>query len=485
MEIKKLSAKLAVSLIFATTFLVISIVNGCSFGKAVPARGEGPTYTITMDAKNAPTASETYINVETDIRYSHFEYFDAKVSSGNHVELNASGYITNAIDSQITSILSVTAVFSTEGTLSLGISYYGATFTTVTLTSGLANDLSTELPYYLKLIAVDDLVTITSVTIVYSCAPYERPLNAGDNYYLGSYPQTKVTDIALITVLNTESGGDTGVPTDENDYAWTSYEYYIGVGDPAVPSNEVDFMWYQDVVSGADKYRGVYFTSYRPYQTDCLSSSETSYQDDNGYLISTRYWFKFEPILWDVLSVNETGGPLVLADKILDNCDYYHSLSTRTIDEANVYANNYKESNIRSWLNNDFYNQAFSAAEQESINTTIVDNSVASTGFDPNTYVCANTSDKLFLPSYVDVTNTNYGFSSTISPSTTRVRQATDYAKALGLNAVSGNSFWWLRSPDTLRSDYARRVRNDGNPSLCSLVNKTYLGVLPAFRINR
>jgi len=244
-------------------------------------------------------------------------------------------------------------------------------------------------------------------------------------------------------------------------------------------------MWYKDVTNGSDKYRGVYFTSYRPYSTSSSSSTSTSDQDDNGYSIGTRYWFKFEPISWDVLSVNETGGPLVMADKILDSRDYYYdSISARIIGGVWVYANNYKESNIRSWLNNDFYNQAFSTTEQSSINTTTVDNSVASTGYASNSYVCGNTNDKMFLLSYVEATNANYGLSTT----TSRIRQATDYAKALGVFASSGNSSsWWLRSPrNDYGSSYALDVGTDGSISSLSVsfVSYTNSGVLPAFRIN-
>lgn len=296
-------------------------------------------------------------------------------------------------------------------------------------------------------------------------------VDVGRIYYLGSYPQTKVTDSTLITTLNTAGGT---LPTSANSQTWTSYGFYIS------GSNTTNFMWYKDVTNGTEKYRGVYFTSYRPSPTITASSTAYSFQDDNGYLISTRYWFKYEPIAWDVLSVNETGGPLIMADKILDSRDYYHSSAPRNIGAPTVFANNYKESNIRSWLNSDFYNQAFSATEQSSISTTTVDNSVASTGSSPNIFACADTSDKLFLPSYVEATNATYGLSTT----TSRLRQATDYAKALGLyvSTTNGSSNWWLRSP-VVQGDIVRYVRSDGGTSTDYLYYPS-TGVLPAFRIN-
>jgi len=296
--------------------------------------------------------------------------------------------------------------------------------------------------------------------------------NINENPIFGSYPQTKVSNSALVDQLNAAAGT---LPTSANNQTWTSYQYYIS------GSNTTNFMWYKDITSGPDKYRGVYFTSYRPYSTSNSSSTINSFQDDNGYLISTRYWFKYEPIAWDVLSVDETGGPLVMADKILDSRDYYNSAASRTIGGTTVYANNYKESNIRTWLNDSFYNQAFSVTEQSFINTTTVDNSVTSTGYTTNTYACENTNDKIFLPSYVEATNAAYGLSTTAS----RIRQATDYAKALGVNVYTskGSSYWWLRSPNDYSGNGARYVSTDGSIDY-SLVRSTYLGVLPAFRIN-
>ncbi len=57
------------------------------------------------------------------VRYSSFEYYGVKASSGNHVELGPSGYLMNSTSSQITSISGVTAAFSTVGSLTLWATY--------------------------------------------------------------------------------------------------------------------------------------------------------------------------------------------------------------------------------------------------------------------------------------------------------------------------------------------------------------------------
>ena len=196
----------------------------------------------------------------------------------------------------------------------------------------------------------------------------------GDYILFGSYPQTKVTDASIISALG-----------EFDESTWTSYGYYI--------SGQVsDHMYYIDKEYNGEKYRGVYFTSYRPNSCGNSSSASNSYQDDNGYVTSTVYWFKYEPIKW--LIVEESNGKATLvADLILDSQQY---------DPAG--SNNYAESTIRAWLNESFYNTAFNELQQSIIQTIEVDNSAASTGYSSNQYACENTFDKIFLMSYVEAT---------------------------------------------------------------------------------
>lgn len=313
------------------------------------------------------------------------------------------------------------------------------------------------------------------VVVVTENTTYTAVFNG--KYFLGLYPQTEVIDPSLITTLNDSSGA---LPTSDNSQSWTSYNFYIS------SSNATNFMWYQDISVNEDIYRGVYFTSYRPFYIDIASSSDNSYQDDNGYLINTRYWFKFEPISWDLLSVDESSGPLLLSSKVIDSQEYYHSTLERTINEQIVYSNNYKESNIRAWLNNSFLNTAFTTSEQSLIKTTTVDNSANSTDSHSNQYATTNTNDKLFLPSYREVIDANYRFSTRTDSHISRVRSVTDYAKAMGVYAYLGNfSYWWLRSPSHYYAYNALLVYHDGSISQYYRVNRTHYGVVPSFRINQ
>jgi hypothetical protein len=243
---------------------------------------------------------------------------------------------------------------------------------------------------------------------------------------IGTYPQSKVTDATLLSTLNAASGT---LPTSTNSQAWTDYGYYIN-------GSVSSYMWYIDITNASDEYRGVYFTSYRPDNTNNPSSTIYSEQDDNGYTPSFVYWFKYEPITWRVLDV-QSNRAFLMADLVLDSQDYHYSRDERTIGGSTVYANNYEHSHIRSWLNDNFYNTAFTAEEKARIQTTTVDNSVASTGYSSNkniaSYVCANTSDKVFLLSYAEVTSATYGFTYGLSKTIARQLKPSAYAQSQGV----------------------------------------------------
>ena len=279
--------------------------------------------------------------------------------------------------------------------------------------------------------------------------PYVRD---GDTVYFGSYPQTRVTDTATTSALG---GFDSST--------WTSYGYYAG-------GSVSDYMYYIDKEYNGERYRGVYFTSYRPYSCSSSSSARYSYQDDNGYSTSTVYWFKYEPIAWTV--VNEEGGKATLvADLILDSQQYDY--------ENGSYSNNYAESTIRAWLNDTFYNTAFNDLQKAIIQTTEVDNSATSTGYSSNPYACENTYDRIFLMSYVEA-------STWFTSAAARQRQGSDYAKCQGLyvstsSSYAGNSCLWLRSPNY--DSYSARYVNYYGYFDYNYVYDTNGGVLPALVI--
>ncbi len=237
----------------------------------------------------------------------------------------------------------------------------------------------------------------------------------------GSYPKTRVSNNDLQIVL-TELAGT--LPTNVDSQAWTVFDYYVN-GEP------IDFMWYQDVEYENEKYRGVYFTSYRPSGVIEGIDASASHQDENGYYINTVYWFKYEPLMWRILYASTGGTAIVQCENVIDCQPYYAANSSGnkiTVEGNYIYPNNYEYSTIRKWLNETFYHLAFDEKEQAIILKTHVDNSINSAdGGTMNTYLCNDTDDYVYLFSYKDLHNKDYG------DIAKNKRSGTDYALCQGL----------------------------------------------------
>ncbi len=248
-----------------------------------------------------------------------------------------------------------------------------------------------------------------------------------DTIYFGSYPQSEITDETITQSLINIAGNPL---TDTN--GWINYNYFV---EGAV----TDCMYYKDVTLDTIKYRGVYIKSYRPTTTELESIPEYSRQDDYGYNVGSVYWFKFEPISW--LVINEDGEYATLVcNLIIDSQQYDY--------DSDGYDNNYAQSTIRAWLNDNFYNTAFSELQKRIIKTTLVDNSAESTENSENPNACENTLDKVYLLSCVEMEEWFDFFDEA------KRKQPTDYAKSQGTSIYTnqggyyGNGYFWLRSPD-------------------------------------
>lgn len=264
----------------------------------------------------------------------------------------------------------------------------------------------------------------------------------GKTITYGLYPQANVNNSSLISALNKLS-------TIESN-GWYLYE--------------------------CDYYAKVSAT---PYFTDC--------KFDNGITIvdGSTYWFKCEPIVRKILN-NNSDEYFILSDVLLDAHCFYSSQKDRIIDGQNVYPNNYKYSDIRTWLNNDFYKSAFALGNSH-IQITTVDNSATTTYSSLNNYACANTQDKVFLPSYKDYINSSYGFS-TNDVCDTRFCKTTDWARARGAfyyassenRQYCGN--YWTRSPLNFSPYHVNEVSYNSYLS-GSNIGDTNGGVRPSLSI--
>ena len=225
----------------------------------------------------------------------------------------------------------------------------------------------------------------------------------GETVQYGLYPQKNVNDSSLVSELNKI--------TDPESNGWYLYN---------------------------DEY----------YAKTVAKPNSDSYEFDDGTSIEKdeTYWFKCEPIVWKVLSNNE-GECYLVSSTLLDAHKY---------DDDK---NSYDESSIRSWLNDDFFNSAFALGNDNILETT-VDNSASTTDSDDNPHECDDTLDKVFMPSYKDYMNEDYGFAPTTGDSYSRSCKTTDWARARGAFAETESTetylnmgYYWTRSPYSGESD--------------------------------
>lgn len=257
-----------------------------------------------------------------------------------------------------------------------------------------------------------------------------------------------------------------------------------------------------------------------------MFNKDNYYTDNAGHYfvkLDTSYYL-VEPIRWRILNKDfaKTGRALLLAENILDVVQYHENSALRRIpgggttkaEPDTVYANNYKYSSIRGWLNGKyesgyaldetfkdigFLQTAFTKEEQKLIVETLVDNSEESTNPATNssTYngglnqnACVDTTDKIFLLSAQEASTLGYGFADynvslneAKDITSTRTRKPTSYAISRGASFDKGFCPWWLRSPNCFNETSMRSVGNNGAGSSTQLVDKTDVGVVPALYI--
>ena len=342
------------------------------------------------------------------------------------------------------------------------------------------------------------------------------------------------------------SGGDSGDGTEGGENQDTTYQFhstvtYLAEGTDGTSGTEATYCTFGDwpqtikaesvtvgetksVTMGSMTY---YLGSDNNYYAKCTENAYYAYLSSDTYSngdtvaqvdANSEKYFKVEPIKWRVLNPSASGDKILVAESILTaNVQYYGSSDNRTLNEATVYANNYKYSNIRAylngtknqfvtdggtgtefdvdWTNKGFLQTAFTTSAQALIATTTVDNSEDSTEDAGNNYggtsryACDNTEDKIFLLSIKEATTTDYGFTAYNQWGTgnSRIRVTTDYAKAnyaFQVETAGLGGQWYLRSPYHYTSYYACNVGCDGGAKVSNSVLINYLGVVPALSIS-
>ena len=249
-----------------------------------------------------------------------------------------------------------------------------------------------------------------------------------------------------------------------------------------------------------------------------------------GYVPSYKY-FKVEPIKWRVLTTNYngSGNKLLLAENVLTAMKIYdyHDKGYRLIDRYKIHPSLYEHSRMRAFLNgksyirgyydenrrkafqetcDDFLNKGFlQTAFSSGDLSNIVDSNVTNDFYSANPYgptsgsvtdstyifdpdINKTTVDKIFLISMQEATMGEYGFGGYNQNDDARSINATDYAKASGVECIvpTSTSFdpkyhnagsWWLRSLRTSGNTF--NVGSLGNFGSVFVKDLT-VGVVPA-----
>ncbi|MBQ9144856.1 MAG: TIR domain-containing protein [Clostridia bacterium] len=253
----------------------------------------------------------------------------------------------------------------------------------------------------------------------------------GKTLFFGSYPQTRVTNRALISALGSFDAR-----------TWKPFEYYMN-------GSVREMAYYIDKSHGGKRYRGVYIKEYRPV----LASENMGdlVQERNGFRVREVYWFRYDPIEWHILRTRD--GRRTLSSKmILDSREmspYKTKAALTRTDylgvEGEEYCNNYRFSTLRTWLNTTFLNTAFTEEELLAILPTEIKDDVA-----PGRFPVMR--DQVYLLSRDEASLLYYADEA-------RTKQVSDYAKSQGALVSDaplyiGNGIWRLRSRYSAMYDY-------------------------------
>lgn len=292
----------------------------------------------------------------------------------------------------------------------------------------------------------------------------------------GSYPQSEVfRNSTLYATLTTLAGT---LPTKTNPLDWSCFDDFYA------EYTQQNYGFYKDIVYNNDVYRAYYVL-----QPRTISASQPDFDVDNpyqmvknGYNVETLYFFKFEPIIWEVMKTKE-GATTLAPTCVLDNM-YFCTRDPDTsyiVNGKDIPICNYEYSDIRYWINNNFYNTAFSDIEKSKIQTSEIINSINQCAIvqseqstidmysdeddlGPNyyeNYLSSDLEDKVFLFSRKELIDLDFGYETVEAwgndlDMNKTTKPGTDYAFARGALKYSsvdeplyknGVNFY-LRSPN-------------------------------------
>ena len=278
----------------------------------------------------------------------------------------------------------------------------------------------------------------------------------GDKIYYGYYPQTQITDAVLFASICSLTGIADNTPDIYNS-GWSSYGYY----DEGIKG---EYAMYKDVEVLGERFRAFYTKEYRPHAPELDTWDYHSTMDNVGVKLKTLYLFRYEPIEWKILE--EDDNKMIIQSTSILDFQGYQDLSKANYEKLYGAQSNYnwqynwKNSTLRSWLNDHFYNSSFDYYDKKLALNQNVNNESAGQ---------ENTKELVTLLNEEQVKQY-------LSSAKDREKTATQYALAQGYgmsnldenSTISGDyqfeGCWSLRTPtETLPQNYERRfVSNKG-----------------------
>jgi len=216
-------------------------------------------------------------------------------------------------------------------------------------------------------------------------------------------------------------------------------------------------------------------------KTITLGTYEQDWDAENGAIFTNK------PIEWEVLA-EEGNKALVITKKVIDVAPYNNENTDVT----------WENSSLRRFLNEEFYNKAFSSEEKELINQVTLENK-------DNSYYGTvggnNTNDKVFCLSMDEIKkyykSVEWSTQFTYGESWNLVSECTDYtrlekkADSVQVSTVADNisisydaGYWWLRSPGAGRDKACIVKGNIVGSQTYSDVNDSKVGIRPAMWIS-
>ena len=225
-------------------------------------------------------------------------------------------------------------------------------------------------------------------------------------------------------------GGGVKLYSDKKEQQYTLHNPKIEDDSSAKSGKKVswDCLWFgsypQSKITEKD---GDIYTTLK--NTDNWDKNGDATINNIKYHTTEAGYFKYEPINWRVLQ-SENGEAFLLSDVILDNQNYNEDYST------------WEESSLRSWLNGEFMNRAFSDEEKEKINITEIVNQDNS---DYGTEGGNNISDKISLLSSAEADENRDGKKYVFLNDETRKCKTNSFSEM-------EVALWWLSTGDVSNS---------------------------------